>query len=122
MLRFAELEPHIVIAQASRNSTAPFQLTITVEVVKDLRQVEYIETNSDGTAVVRQSQESQGAVPLLVVVILGAVLVLAIAALIYFIIKSKKGTNQMRRYKTASKTPSRLNCCFSCRKPKLTPF
>ena len=54
MLRFAELDSHIVIAQASRNSTEPFQLTITVEVVKDLRQVEYIETNSDGTAIVRQ--------------------------------------------------------------------
>lgn len=109
-------------------------LNIEVQIVKNLRNVEYIETTIDGEPI-RIVEESSDWLSLLIVVGLGAILVIAIIALICIILKNKKGggigrvtSASMRRSQSSTTSSSSSLCkklsCFkcSCRKKEISSF
>ena len=73
-------------------------MSIEIEIVKDLKSIEYIETTIDGVPI-RIEKESSNEIPLAVVISLGAIIIFAIIVLILVTLKKKGGgrSASMRR-------------------------
>jgi len=111
LLRFAELAPHIVVAQDNRNSTAPIDLSVTMHVELQTTPDIY-QTGGSGRSTVQADSSS-----LLIVIGLSAGLGLVLVAFILLIIMSrrKSGRYSTPRRSSSSRRSNLCRCWSRCR-------
>ena len=99
LLTFAEMEPHVLVAQPSRNSTDPIDLEIKIYVSSNKNSGEGSEDSFMDILVPR----------MIAIVLLAALGVVIIGIIIFFSVRGKKMKPSL---------PSCCRCCRSCRKKK----
>ena len=102
LLRFAELQPRIVVAQDNRNSTKPMDLSVTMHVERQATPDGY-SSGSSGTGSVQADGSS-----LIFIIGLSAVLGVVLVCLIVVIILTKR---KSRRYATPHRSRRQSALC-----------
>ena len=117
LLRFAELDPRIVLAHKDSTNSSPLDLSITITVTKVLESTED-ETVEEDTPV--SEIESESGIDAVLVPLFATFTAIFIVALVLTILHYKKILNLNRLKKKIPK----IRCCkkCTCRKKKKTPF
>ena len=107
--RLAELEPHILIAHESRNSTDPMQLDVQIRVFREIIKTEPVAEET----IVKEKEGSSG-IFMYIIIGTGSALLIAIVVIVILFFRSKR-RHTFRRV-------SKKLCGCRCRKKKLTPY
>lgn len=105
LLRFAQLDPHIIVAQDSRNSTEPFHLNISVKVSWPGRpQLPPADPKQEVLT------ESQDFVAITLGIVLGVFVFVALLVIVVILVKKKEKGG----HGTSSR--SKIKCCVRLKK------